>query len=672
MKKYPLFDRDLSWLSFNYRVLMEAKDQRVPLMERLRFMAIYSSNLDEFFRVRVANMRQLMEIGKKKINKKLALDPWRVFKAIHQEVDFQLAEYGEVLTEILKALKEQGLHIIQAPEKISEDAELNHYFKTRILAFLRPKLLLNGKLPFLNNRALYFGLRLRKKNKEYIAVLNIPSNNLPRFYKIQKPKNTVRYYFIDDIIRMNLDAVFPDFEVLECCSFKLNKDADLHIEDEYRGDLIQKIRKQIRKRNLGDPSRFLYDQDFSEPLLNAFVDAYSFRDEDLVSGARYHNLNDFFQIRDVPEKKLEYEKLLPVSNSAIDRHKNLLSAIEHEDQLLHFPYQSYDYVLQFFNEAAIDPDVKEINVTFYRMAESSRIANALMSAAANGKKVLVFMEVKARFDEENNLRWASKMRDAGIKIHYSLPGIKVHAKIAQIRKVRDGAMIYYGFLSTGNMNESTAKTYCDFSLLTCQPQINSELKQVFRFLHKQKPPGVLKHLIVSQFGALERFESLIDREIKNKQAGKKASILIKLNNLEEAGLITRLYQAAESGVEIRLLIRGICCLVPDTGGIEVTRIVDRYLEHARLFYFYNDGKEDLFMGSSDWMIRNLHRRIEVTLPIHHPPLKKQLLDILKIQLADNYKRVRLTPAMKNEPVKPTGNTRAQMEIYTYLKSLADA
>lgn len=671
MEKHSYYDRDLSWLSFNYRVLMEARDTDVPLLERLRFVAIYSSNLDEFFRVRVASLRRLMAIGKKKINKKLDLNPYGVFQAVQAEVDRQQKEYGTLLNQLLKELKKEGIHIVQHIKQMvpGDRDQLNRYFRTRVLAFLRPRMLGSGAAPFLNNRALYFGVLLRKNDKTGFALLNIPSDQLPRFYMI-RTSGSVRYYFLDDIIRLNIDRVFPDYDEIECYSLKLNKDADLQIEDEYNGDLVKKIEKQIKKRNLGDPARFLYDQLFPKDLLTAFVNTYALSADDLVSGARYHNLNDFFEIRNPVSEELEYEQWPPVPHRGLEAHLTIMSAMEASDQLLHIPYQSYDYVLQLFNEAAIDPDVKEINITLYRMAENSLIGGALMSAAANGKKVRVFMEVKARFDEENNLKWASRMRDAGIHIQYSMPGLKVHAKIALIRKMHNGKSRYYGFFSTGNMNESTAKIYCDYGLLTCHKGMTRELKEVFHFLYQQKPPGTTRHLIVSPFNAFERFGQLIDREINNKRAGKKARIAIKLNNLQEPNLVRKLYEAAAAGVEVRLLVRTVCCLVPDTYGIEVTRIVDRYLEHARIFSFHNNGKEDLFMGSSDWMNRNLHRRVEVTFPVYDPIVREQLLDILDMQWSDNAKRVRLNQELHNQPIQPAGVNRAQQAIYRYLQNLS--
>ena len=664
-----LFDRDLSWLSFNYRVLMEADDPSVPLVERLRFAAIFSSNLDEFFRVRVANLRRLVEIDKKKINKKIDIEPVTLLHQVQKEVSTHLRTYGKVLSKILKELKSKGLAINYSSKiPVRDEQALNAFFKINLMGYLRIQKLKKKSL-FLDNRALYFVISALKAGQETTYILNIPSNKVSRFHTL-KGKQGARIYFIDDIIRNNLDMVLPGHEVKGCYSIKLNKDADLQIDDEYEGDLVKKIEKQIQKRNLGVPSRFLYDSAMPAELLQQLVASLDLNDADLYAGGRYHNLNDFLQVSS-PEPGLEYEKQAPIPNKLLDSRNSLFESIKEQDQILHFPYQSYNYILRFFNEAAIHPDVKKIDVTFYRMAENSMIGEALISAANNGKKVKVFMEVKARFDEENNLLWARKMEAAGISIHYSIPGLKVHAKAALVTmKNEKGETTYFGFYGTGNLNEGTARIYCDHSLLTSNPDMNKELKQVFEFLNTGKKPGAFQHLIVSQFGALERFDELIQREIDNHSKGVPAEIIIKLNNLEEVSLIEKLYEAAEAGVQVTLIVRSICCLVPQTNGIRVVRVVDRFLEHARIFSFANAGEEELYMGSSDWMSRNLHRRVEVTFPVSQDNIKKQIRDLLQIQLKDNTKAVELDSKMNNlrrSQTKPLG--RAQVDTYEYIRKL---
>ena len=672
-------DRDLSWLSFNFRVLMEAQDKTVPLLERLKFAAIYSSNLDEFTRVRVASIRHLVEIDKKKINKQFGTDPEELLSNIHDEIDRQLGEYGRVLNEIIEELNKEGIRITQHNEEIPDvlKPELNKYFMTSVLGHLRPHIFgVTRAKPFLNNRGLYFAVSLEKEGEKFHGYLNIPSDEMNRFYLKKYSREKCEYIFLDDIIRMHISTIFKGYKVLECRSVKLNKDADLHIDDEFNGDLVSKIEKQVKKRNLGVPSRFLYDGEMSKELLSVFTELFGVDDPDLYKGGRYHNLNDYFQIGNpTGNDKLTFDSKTPALNPNIEAAGSVLKAMEEKDQLLSFPYQSYGYILQFFNEAAIDPEVKEINVTFYRMAQDSQIGHALISAANNGKKVRVFMEVKARFDEENNLLWGKRMKKAGVKIVYSMPGLKVHAKVALVKKkTADGRRINYGFFGTGNLNESTAKIYCDHGLLSCDKNMTKELSLVFRFLNSKKKPSGFKELIVSQFDAFKAYTRLIDREIKNAKDGKQALLIIKLNNLEERGLIEKLYEAASEGVEVKLLVRSICCLKPGIGGLKVLRIVDRYLEHARVLYFHNDGNEEVYLGSSDWMSRNIFRRVEVMFPVKDPVLRKQVMDLVHIQLSDNTKAVYFEDDYSNKRVEPEGDqipVQAQEAIYNYIHALTD-
>jgi len=638
---------------------MEAMDKQVPIIERLRFLAIYSSNLDEFFRVRVADIRNLARIDKKKINKKIAFKPKELLKEIHTEVGHQLQQYGESLTDVLKGLEEDNIIICTDLNEIPSDADTQilHYFKTKVSAYLKPVSITDNEDLFLDNQVLYLVISFKSGR---VSCLRIPSYKLPRFFKI-KIGDVVYFIFLDDIIRLHLDLIFPGEEVVDSSSVKLNKDADLQIDDEYEGDLVEKIEKQIEKRNLGIPSRFLFDGQISDALLNTLIQKLNLSEDDVVTGGRYHNLNDFFQIS-VGNKDLEYKKMSPIKRDEIDKSRSIFQLIEKRDQLFHFPYHSYDYVLQFFSEAAIDPEVEEINVTFYRMAKKSIIGEALISAAANGKKVTVFMEVKARFDEENNLVWAKRMKEAGITILYSLPGLKVHAKVALVKK-KDRM---YGFFGTGNLNEKTSEIYCDHGLLTCHKQMNKELSSVFKFLNENKSPSPFKHLIVSQFNAMRRFEELIDREISNVQDGEKGQITIKLNNLQEPHLIQKLYAAAAAGVDVKMIVRSICCLLPGKKGIKVKRIVDRYLEHARVFYFHNAGDEEIYMGSSDWMNRNLHRRIEVSFPIYDQGMKEELKSILQFQWDDDIKGVWLNHKLENVRPSPEKVVRAQMDTYKFL------
>ncbi len=678
MTRPRYFDRDLSWLSFNYRVLMEAKNPEVPLYDRIKFLGIFSSNLDEFFRVRVAALKSLSAINKYKIRKKLNLEPEVLLAQIMKIVDRHQQEFGNIYQKsIIPALRKNKIVLYQDQMLTkSQQKFVSDYFFSRVLSYLQPVLIYTGNEYFLNNRQLYFIIELSSLQDgkcSEIAFLNLPSDALPRFVELPGSRGRHFYMYLDDIIRANLNHIFPGYVVKGCYSVKLNRDADLHIDDEFEGNLVEKIKKNLSKRMVGTPSRFLYDQAMPEVLLEKIIKAFDIDRQDVVKGGRFHNMHDLMKLPNPFHPALESEKLLPLPNVKIDAHDSIFSAIDQADQMLHFPYHSYDYVLRFFNEAAIHPNVKEIKVTLYRIATQSFIANALISAARNGKKVCVFLEVKARFDEENNLRWAQEMQEAGIKILYSIPGLKVHAKVAYIRMKKDGKNQEYGYFGTGNFNEVTADIYADHALLTARQDVLKELKAVFRFLEEGKAIPPLQHLLVAQSNMIGVFLELIDFEIAAAKAGKAAGITIKLNNLEEHTMIDKLYEASRAGVPVNLIIRGICCLVPGVKGlsenIRVIRIVDRFLEHARIFIFHHDGDELIYLASADWMKRNLYHRIEVGFPLYHETIRHEIKKFIQLQLQDNRKSCYLDSKMNNKPVKDSSGkrVRAQEDFYAWLK-----
>ena len=679
---YEYHDRDLSWLSFNYRILQEAADADLPLYDRLKFIAIYSSNLDEFFRVRVASIRSFGEIGKKKLNEKLNLKPRKLHKAILTEVNRQLAEYGQVLRgQIIPGLNERGVHLYFGDALLPDHKEaVNYLFRTKVLAFLKPVFIKEGNESrfFLNNCEIYFALRLRRKaNPEQLeyAFMNIPSDEMPRFHALPETGGKHHYITVDDIIREHLDMVFPDYEVLNCCSIKLNKDAELYIDDEYHGNLVEKINKQIDKRNIGVPSRFLYDAQMPPDLKEACSFAFGLSDQDMVAGGRYHNLNDLMKLPNPLGKSLESARRKTLVYPPLEKANSIFEEIRDQDHMLHFPYFSYDYVLRFFNEAAIDPRVKSLKITLYRMASQSLIGQALISAAKNGKEVTVFVEVKARFDEENNLRWAKRMEEAGIKIIFSIPGLKVHAKVALVqREEADGSLRGYAFLGTGNFNEVTAGIYSDSGLLTGNQALTNELDGVFVHLLDRSQPKPFEHILVSQFNLRDRFIEAIQREIDWANLGKPARIIVKLNNLESQEMIDKLYEASRAGVQIDMLVRTICCLKPGVEGfsenIRVTRIVDTFLEHARVWIFHNNGDEQVYLGSSDWMNRNLFHRIEVVYPVLDAGIREEVKQLINLQFADNCKAAWLDTDLKNvrkQPREGEEPVSAQQAIYRHLK-----
>ncbi len=682
----PALNRDLSWLSFNYRILQSAQLESLPLFDRIRFLAIYSSNLDEFFRVRVAALRSLAGMGKKKLAERLSFDPQAVLDHIGRRVAGQQEEYGRVWRQdILPALAGHGIILGGEDPPLPEHRrELDRLFRGKVLSYLQPALWRpgSGKAPFLNNREIYLALEVWPRPEDgtagesLLAFLNVPAGPLDRFVRLSPVEGRHYLVFLEDVIRGHLPLVFPGYRVGDCYGVKLNRDADFSIDDELNGDLARKVGEQLRKRKTGKPTRFLYDARMPPALLARVAESLGLEAGDLVAGGRYHNLHDLAKLPNPFHPHLEEPPLPPLTRLSLEGADPIFAALDRDDQLLHFPYHSYEYVLRFFNEAAIDPRVEAVKVTLYRVAADSLIANALISAARNGKRVTVFVEVKARFDEENNLRWAAEMEAAGVRILYSLPGLKVHAKIALVKRRRpDGKRVWYGYLGTGNFNERTATLYGDCGLLTRHPATTRELVRVFAFLEGRKTGPVFRHLLVAGFNMKERLLGLLDREIGLARAGRPGRVIIKLNNLEEGEMIAKLYEASRAGVTVDLLVRGVCCLVPQdphwSPTIRVFRLVDRFLEHARIFYFSNGGAEEMYLSSADWMTRNLHHRIEVGFSVRDPRHRAELAHLLQLQLADNTRLCELDGEGQNVPVAPPGGderppVRAQEDFYHWL------
>src|SRR6476620_5471908 len=490
------YNRELSWLSFNYRVLQEAASPSVPLFERLKFLSIFSSNLDEFFRVRYPAILALSALKKKTQEKITTESPGELIEVIHEEISRQLLEFGRVLDDVLPELKKNGIYLYyNEPVKEIHQQEITNIFSPA-------------------NNQLYFAIALKKDQEDLIrhAVVNIPSDKLPRFF-ILSPEDSMNYViFIDDIIRENMQIVFPGFEILSVYSFKINRDAELDFEEEYHADVLKKIERQLNKRNSGQPSRFLFEKTMPLNIQLFFTSVLNLKLDEMFGGGRYHNLKDLITLPAFG-KQLWYNAFEPVQKRLV-RNGDIFNLILSNDVLLHFPYHSYNTILSFFNQAAIDPDVSEIYIALYRVASESHIANALISAARNGKKVTAFLELKARFDEYNNIQWSKKMKEAGVKLMYSIPGIKVHSKIALVKKQNKEKGIRYSVLSTGNFNETTAKFYTDHVLLTTNEMIGNELQRLFKFLGERRlpvSPGELKFkkLLVSQFNMTERFNELI-------------------------------------------------------------------------------------------------------------------------------------------------------------------
>lgn len=688
-RQYTYLNRDLSWLSFNHRVLLEAADETVPLYNRISFLSIFSSNLDEFFRVRMPAIYAFSRIPAKKISLRDEY-PKDLVQKVQETVHNQLEQFGRILTgQVLPALKQNNIHLYYGDVVLMEHREhIREYFLSRVLSFLQPVLLRKEKRQdvFLENNAIYFLIDLEagsdKPGTHSYAVLNIPSDHLPRFMELP-PVNGMNYIlFLDDAIRLNLQELFPGFIIHGSYAIKLTRDAEMAIEDEYQGDIAEKIEKQLSKRDLGHTTRFLYESSMPEHVREFAKQFFELNEDEMVEGGIYHNLKDLGNLPHPEKKGLKYEEWPPIPHPGLHQRRSIFQSITEKERILHLPYHSYNYILRFFNEAAIDPGVEQIYVTLYRVAADSHIANALISAAKNGKKVTVFVELKARFDEANNLRWSKKMKAAGIRIINSIPGLKVHAKTALIKRWVNKHWEYYSLMATGNFNEVTGRFYSDHVLFSSSLDFGKELEMLFDYLQTRKQPEEygkipFRHLLVSRFNMVKHFSWMIGREMENARQGKPAHIIIKVNNLQEKEMITRLYDASNAGVRIDLLIRSICCLAAGIPGqsenITVRRIVDRYLEHARIFYFHNNGDPEYFLGSADWMYRNLYNRIEVCFPLYDKKLCSEIEQILNIQLHDNRKAVLVDPLLENKPIAVDGEqtfTIAQESIYNYVKENA--
>ncbi|MEO0896369.1 MAG: polyphosphate kinase 1 [Bacteroidota bacterium] len=691
-KYYP---RDLSWLSFNYRVLLEAKDESLPLYERIKFMAIYSSNMGEFYRVRVATIQSLIKVQRKTSKRKNPMEPELLLEQIKAEVHRQQEVFGQIFQgSILPELKRNNIHLIQgAPELEVHKEFVRKFFKEELMAFLHTELLRKNKIMhFLREGALYLCTKLRNRPRNYAklveegkndkineskriryALVQIPTHYFPRFIELPTVDGAHYFMFLDDVIRFNLDRLFHGYDVLACHSIKLNRNADLQIEDEYDGNLVDKVKNHLKLRKTGFPSRFLHDSSMPSSMLKYLRDTFDIKKREVVSGGKYHSYYNFFDFPNPLSPELEREALPPLPKSEFNLYANIFAAVKVKDWMLHFPYHTYDHVISFLNQAAVDPQVKKIFATQYRVASNSQIVNALIRAAQNGKDVTVFVEIKARFDEASNLQSAENMKSSGVKIVYSMPGLKVHAKVAMVIREENQEEKGYAFLSTGNFNEKTATLYTDQGFFTANDEIMAELHELFAHLtdweYKPKP---FNKLLVAQFGMKERFLQMIEVEMEEAQQGRKAEIFIKLNNLEDPDMIDKLYEASQAGVQIRMIVRGICCLRPQVPGLSeniiVRRIVDQFLEHSRIFCFHNRGNQKVYLGSADWMRRNLNRRIEVNFPVDDPNLQAEVLDLMEIQWMDNIKATQLDPYLQNKPFYRAGESvRAQIEIYARVK-----
>ncbi len=687
MSEIPLIDRDLSWLSFNYRVLQEAKDPTVPLFERLKFLAIYSSNLDEFFRIRVAGIRRLKKLSRK-TRAELDFSPRELLKEIHREVNKHQTELSQIFEqEIVPLLRANNIYLLRRLDlDESQQKEVEQYFRDHLLPYMMPVLLVKKRIRlFLANAQLYLAIHLKLKGKanasSEFALIRVPSDVLPRFIHISK--NSERKYIImlDDIVRHNLSSMFPGYDIQDTYSIKLTRDQELYIDDEYQGNLVEKIKSSLAKRQVGPASRFVYDREMPAAMLEYLADTFDLRKNDLLPEGRYHNNFDFFKFPTFNLEHLKNRPLEPLPHPELTENSDFFRVLDAGDQMIHMPYQAISPVIGFLKQAARDPQVTHIKIVQYRVAKRSEIMETLMDAVHHGKQVTVFVEIKARFDEAANLDWGEKLQKAGVRVCYSFPGVKVHSKLLLVRRQKGDDVSKYAYLSTGNFHEETAKIYGDLGVFTADPRLTDEVNAVFAYLeHVKQPVNPFRHLLVGQFNLREGLNALIDNEIANAKAGKKAGIIFKLNSLEDRDMIRKLYDASVAGVRITLIIRGICCLVPGVKGfsenIRIISIVDRFLEHARVLIFENSGDRRYYLASADLMSRNLNARIETVFPVYDKALQNELKYIINTQLSDNVKARIIDRYQQNNYVQSTGQTatvRSQIELYYhYLRQVKEA
>ena len=678
------FKRDISWLSFNYRVLLEAEDDTLPLYERINFISIYSSNLEEFYKIRVADHKAIAT-GAAHSDEESVQSAIQLVTEINEEVNRQLEERIRIYEQkILPALRQHHIIFYQSRNVEPFHKEfLRRFFREEIFPYLSPVPVSKDKvISFLRDNRLYLAVRLHSKgtlpgdpdHTQYF-VMKLPYSKVPRF--IELPKQDKNYYlmFIEDIIKANIDTIFPGYDVDSSYCIKISRDADILIDESANtSEIIEQVKTKVKKRKIGAVCRFVYDRAMPDDFLDFLVDAFRINRQELVPGDKHLNMEDLRHLPNPNNAVRPIRKPQPMKLACLDERESIFRYVEKKDLLLHYPYHSFEHFIHFLYEAVHEPTVREIMVTQYRVAENSAVINTLIAAAQNGKKVTVFVELKARFDEESNLATDEMMKAAGINILFSLPGLKVHAKVALVlRRDKQGHKLpSYAYISTGNFNEKTATLYADCGLFTCNPVLVNDLHNLFRTFQGKENP-VFHRLLVARFNLMPELNRLIDHEIELAKSGKQGRIILKMNALQDPTMIERLYEASQAGVKIDLIVRGICCLIPGrkySRNIRVTRIVDTFLEHARVWYFGNGGKPKLFLGSPDWMRRNLYRRIEAVTPILDPDLKRELSDMLSIQLSDKRKACFVDDHLRNrwKSARPQKEKiRSQYTFYEYLK-----
>jgi polyphosphate kinase len=685
MSKFTYIPRDLSWLSFNGRVLQEANDPSVPLKERIRFLGIFSNNLDEFFRVRVATLKRMIELkGKgKKLDMHLEAHSQSILDAIQTIVLEQQNEFNRIWKNIVRDLKKENIALVDEKHLSREQLVfVKDFFEQQVRGNVIPLMVESiAQMPYLRDKSIYLGIVMRKKNSAYkskYALIEVPVSAVGRFVELPTKTGGHQIILLEDIIRINLPVIFSYFgyDYFESAIFKITKDAEIDIDNDLSSNLIEKIEKGLKNRRKGKPVRFVYDREMDAGLLDYLIRRLNLNQKsNIIPGGRIHNFRHFMDFPDIVKQKSIRKASL--THPELSRSLRVTDVVLKKDVMLHFPYHSFNPVIDLLRESAMDPDVVSIKITAYRLAPASKVINALINAARNGKQVTVMLEVKARFDEEANLEWKDVLEQEGITVLYGIQNMKVHAKICVIKKREKNKTLQYGFVSTGNLHEKTARVYGDHCLLTSNRNVMADINKIFQFLeYPEKGYGPLERcntLMVSPISMRTGIEGLINHEIKQAKAGKKAAITIKLNSLSDVSLIKKLNDAAVAGVTINMIVRGIFCALVDHKKFNTKpraiSIVDEYLEHARVMIFHNGGNEKVFISSADWMVRNIDHRIEAAVPILDKSIQAELQDIIHIQLQDNVKARVLDSDLLNNYV-PSGSKkrlRSQIETYLYLQ-----
>ncbi len=679
-KNSDIINRELSWLSFNHRVLQESIDETVPLIERLRFLGIFSNNLDEFFRVRVATIKRMIDIqhGKQRVE---GIRPQVLMDKIQKKVLVLQDLFDSTYYRILSELENHNVSLITEDKLNSEqDCFARKYFHDKVRSVISPIMINKDSFPYLKDHSIYLAIKLlnsKKDGKIEYAIVEVPTDTLPRFIKLPSSNGQNSIILLEDIIRLCLENVFSvfHFDTFNAWTIKLTRDAELDFDNDVSQSFLEKISRSVMGRKTGKPVRLLYDGSMAKDMLELISQRLGVDGENnLIAGARYHNFKDFMDFPDIGKKKLSYSELPPLGHPEITGKRRVMSIMREKDFLLHVPYQDFNIFISLLQEAAIDPSVKEISITIYRVARNSKVINALMNACRNGKKVNVVIELQARFDEESNIYWSRKLEEVGANIFFGIPNLKVHAKLLCITRSEKEQLVNYACVSTGNFHEGNAVVYSDLLLFTSDERIANEVKSVFEFFEHTYRNQDYSHLIVSPLFMRDKFYQYIDAEINNARNGKEASIFLKINNLVDKEIIDKLYEASNVGVKIFLNIRGVCSLIPGienkSENIKAISIVDRFLEHSRVMVFHNNGNPVYIISSADWMGRNLDRRIEVACPIYSKELQKEIQDIIEIQKNDTVKARIIDKNQVNDYVsdKKDKGVRSQLALYNYYQN----